>query len=113
MTSTTEQYETITGANPTDIGSQALMPVADMSDKVAVFIDFDNMYKGFREAISGIPKVFIDFREMDRLLANGRYVACRKAFDGKMPGFELPEAFQVIGKAGYELITENCERHGQ
>ncbi len=78
------------------------------TEKVAIFVDFDNMYKGFYESINGAHRVFIDFKEMSRLLANGRHVMTKKAYGARIPEYDLPGAFKCIIKAGFEPVIENC-----
>ena len=83
--------------------------VMDPPEKVAIFVDFDNVFKGFRESVAGIPEVFINFNEMGRLLAADRSVILKKAYGAKMQDFEIPGAYKSIVKAGFDQVLENCD----
>ncbi|MBQ3736926.1 MAG: NYN domain-containing protein [Candidatus Methanomethylophilaceae archaeon] len=106
----TFENDAISGFKTTN-SSRSTIP--DVTDKVAIFMDFDNMYKGFRETVFGIRGVHIDLTEMDKLLANGRQVVVRRAYNGEVIGYNPHTVFQKAESAGYELATEMCDGYIQ
>lgn len=83
------------------------------SESVMIFVDYDNLFRSFRDTLYGMKGAYIDTGLMKELLADDRYIVDARVYSGFVEGCPISKGLWRMDDSGYNLYLEPVENGRQ
>lgn len=78
-----------------------------------IFVDYDNLFRSFRDALSGMKGAYIDTGLMKELLADDRFIVDARVYSGFIEGCPISKGLWRMDDAGFNVYLEPVENGHQ